>query len=114
MHVVEQCVSGADYVQASQWKTRGKEMLGRVFEQVDLIVTPTCANLAPLINAGQSETFGSSDLTNSSASMRFIFLANLLGNPAVTFPVAYARGSGLPIGVQFMADMYAFIIFHWV
>jgi Asp-tRNA(Asn)/Glu-tRNA(Gln) amidotransferase A subunit family amidase len=81
-------------------------MLAKVFERVDMIVTPTCPIAAPLIDATRSASHGRSDLTSSSAIMRYIFLANLCGNPAVSFPVGYAKGTGLPIGIQFMADMY--------
>jgi Asp-tRNA(Asn)/Glu-tRNA(Gln) amidotransferase A subunit family amidase len=80
-------------------------MLAKVYESVDMVVTPTCAAMAPKIDDAKTSSHGRSDLTSSSAIMRYIFLANLCGNPAVSFPVGYAKATGLPIGIQFIADM---------
>jgi Asp-tRNA(Asn)/Glu-tRNA(Gln) amidotransferase A subunit family amidase len=41
------------------------------------------------------------DTATISAVMRFVFLANFVGNPAITFPVGYDSNT-MPVGMQLM------------
>lgn len=94
-------LTATDYLDALKYKTLGVEIFTELYKRVDLIITPTTAITAPEIPSA-STSYGLSDLTNSSKAMRFIFLANLLGLPAVTVPVGF-DSKDLPIGCQFMA-----------
>ncbi|MCK6548501.1 amidase [Myxococcota bacterium] len=97
--------TASDYVKAQQVRTRAIANVRAVFEQVDLIATPTTAITAPKIPVhGPRE--GWSDLVSTTEVMRFAFLGNATGIPALTVPVGADRG-GLPIGLQLMARPWA-------
>ncbi len=70
----------------------------RVFEEVDIILTPTTGIVAPSIPE-RTLPEGESNLTELFEIMRFIFPANLTGLPAISFPAGYTN-TGLPIGIQ--------------
>lgn len=67
---------------------------------MDVIVTPTTAIPAPLIEGRIVDTQTVSQL------MRFITAGNFLGFPGLTVPVGYMNDTNLPIGLQLMSK-------HW-
>ncbi|HEV8268036.1 MAG TPA: amidase, partial [Thermoanaerobaculia bacterium] len=87
-----------DYVKAQRVRTRAMESLRRVFEKVDAVVTPATGVAAPAIRPDALPD-GESDLTMLLSIMRFVFLANLTGHPAVAFPAGSTK-AGLPVGLQ--------------
>lgn len=87
-----------DFVRAQQVRTRMLGHLARVFADCDVLVTPTTGRTAPEILPDAFET-GESDLDETSAMMRFIFVTNLTGHPSLSFPAGY-DSRGLPIGLQ--------------
>jgi Asp-tRNA(Asn)/Glu-tRNA(Gln) amidotransferase A subunit family amidase len=87
-----------DYIQAQRIRTRLVNTMEQVFKQVDLLVTPTSAVLAPPIRL-DSLPDGDSDLTLLTEIMRYATPANLTGHPAISFPAGYSP-EGLPIGFQ--------------
>ncbi len=89
-----------DYIQAQRIRGRMMKLVGEIFNDVDAIVTPTTGVSAPPINE-KAQPHGESDLTTLSAIMRFVFLANLTGLPAISFPAGYNL-SGMPIGLMAM------------
>ena len=64
--------------------------LAEVFKEVDIIVSPSAPEPAPL---GLEQRM-----------MLFQRSRSLAGNPAITLPL-FVGASGLPIGIQFFADM---------
>jgi Asp-tRNA(Asn)/Glu-tRNA(Gln) amidotransferase A subunit family amidase len=93
-----------DYLQAQRVRTRGLAIFRALFQGVDAIITPAAALTAPSIPANGS-LWGWSDLNTVTELMRYVFPGNLLGLPALTFPVGY-DSRGLPIGMQAMGS-------HW-
>jgi len=87
-----------DYIQSQRVRTRLVNVIDQVFKQVDFIVTPTSAVIAPPIRP-DSLPHGDSDLTLLTEIMRYATPANLTGHPAITFPAGYTP-IGLPIGFQ--------------
>ncbi len=96
--VLGQEMSSHDYIQAQRMRTRAMKIFANVFEKVDVILTPTTALTAPVVPA-EAESNGWSDLSTDTEMMRFVFPGNLLGLPAISFPVGY-DANGMPIGMQ--------------
>jgi Asp-tRNA(Asn)/Glu-tRNA(Gln) amidotransferase A subunit family amidase len=90
--------TAAEYVKAQRIRTRAIAAFQRAFTNVDAIVTPSTAVVAPLINES-AQPFGESDLSTTTEIMRFAFPSNFTGHPAISFPAGYDAG-GLPIGLQ--------------
>jgi Asp-tRNA(Asn)/Glu-tRNA(Gln) amidotransferase A subunit family amidase len=89
-----------DYVLAQRARARVMRNFDKVLKDVDMILTPTTAIVAPPIPRG-ALPYGNSDLTTTIEIMRFAAAANMTGLPAVSFPAGYTE-SGLPIGMQAM------------
>ena len=87
-----------DYVQAQRVRTRLIANFARALEQVDVILTPATALPAPLIPKAALPD-GESDLSTLVEIMRFATPANLVGLPAISFPVSY-NDANLPLGMQ--------------
>ena len=102
--VLGRAFTARDYVQAQRIRTRALATFDRVFETVDLIMTPTTAVTSPKIPDGGLAA-GWSNLSVVTELMRYAVQGNLLGLPAISFPVGY-DSHGLPIGMQAMGR-------HW-
>lgn len=96
--------SGSDYLRAQQVRARAMAIFQKVYQQVDVVVTPATAVTAPLIPADGIPD-GLSDLSTVTELMRYVIPGNLIGLPAISFPVGYAA-NGLPIAMQAMGR-------HW-
>ena len=96
--------SAKDFISACRFRTKGMNNLRDIFKQVDVIVSPTTAITAPKIPDG-ALSHGLFDYTTSAEAMKYIFTANLLGNPAVTCPAGY-DSNNMPIGIQFQAKWW--------
>lgn len=90
----------SDYVRAQQVRTRAAQILEKLYEDVDVIVTPTTGCTAPVLRP-VALAKGESDLATLSKIMRFVFHANLVGLPATSAPTGYDR-AGLPVGLHLM------------
>ena len=83
-------------VKAAKMMTHNVKQL---FESVDIIATPTCAETA--FDIGKKVD----DPVKMYNSDIFTVLANLTGVPAISVPCGCA-GNGLPVGIQLMADSF--------
>jgi Asp-tRNA(Asn)/Glu-tRNA(Gln) amidotransferase A subunit family amidase len=100
-----QALSSYDYVQSQRMRARAMSIFARIFEDVDVIVTPTTPIPAPIIPPA-SHRAGLSDLNTTTELMRYMIPGNLAGLPAITFPIDYTD-SGLPISMQAMGRPWA-------
>jgi Asp-tRNA(Asn)/Glu-tRNA(Gln) amidotransferase A subunit family amidase len=87
-----------DYIKAQQVRTHLIANLTRVLEDVDAVISPTNALVAPPIPVDTLPD-GESDLSTLVEIMRFVTPPNLTGHPAITFPAGY-DGAGMPVGMQ--------------
>lgn len=92
--------TATDYVKAQQVRSLAIKAFMDVFEDVDVIITPSSAVTAPKINE-KALPAGESNLSVLTEIMRFATAGNLTGLPALTVNAGYSE-KGLPIGVQLM------------
>lgn len=97
-------LSARDLLSAQQTRSYATEVVRRLFEGVDVIISPTVPMTAPSIPE-DLDAYGESDLTTSTRLMRYAPLANVVGHPAMSIPIGY-DAKGLPIGLQLETDFW--------
>ena len=95
---------GMDYLNAQKQRTRSIIFLKEIFKQVDVLVTPTTACVAPKID-NDAIACGKTMTEISGKLVRYATLANLTGNPAISCPIGQSS-KGLPVGLHFMGKWY--------
>ena len=90
-------LSASDYVHALRVRASLAEGWARVFQEVDLVATPSTGCTAPAIRP--DALGGESDLVTLDRIMRFAHAPNLFGFPAISIPAGY-DDAGLPVGLQ--------------
>ena len=101
MYEISQQVGAADYLRAVQDAQGVARIVGRFFEDRDILLTPTVA--APPLPVGSFVWTEETRRPARRAVAQFSShtpLFNLTGQPAMTVPLAW-NDAGLPIGVQF-------------
>ena len=98
----------ADLVSDLSIRSAVLDAVSGVFEQVDLLLTPTLAAM-PVPNAATAgETFGPSSINgvdvDPSIGWCMTYLTNFTGNPAASIPVGLV--DGLPVGMQVVGSRY--------
>jgi len=83
-------VTAADYLQIQRVRRVGIRALAALFEDVDVIITPTCNGPAPVL--ADLDWDGLISLLNTP-------YWNAVGHPAVSIPCGYTSG-GMPVGLQ--------------
>ena len=90
-------VSGADYVQAQRVRRVAQDAIGRLFDTVDVIASPTTAIGAP----GYETLAGPDGQPDIRALFEMIHTSywDTLGNPVLAVPMGFT-GGGLPLSLQ--------------
>lgn len=78
--------------------------VGRFFDKYDVLITPTVANIAPMLGevAGSQMENYDSFMRKTGEFSPFTSLFNITGQPAISLPLAFSL-DGSPIGVQLIA-----------
>eukprot|EP00026_Physarum_polycephalum_P004915 Phypoly_transcript_04941.p1 GENE.Phypoly_transcript_04941~~Phypoly_transcript_04941.p1 ORF type:complete len:606 (+),score=113.87 Phypoly_transcript_04941:197-2014(+) len=96
---ITSALKGKDYVQANRIRTLAIESVKELFSSVDILVTPTTAQVAPRITTPDAKE--DLEIAVVGNLMRYAFLANFTGIPGISLPCGYTP-EGLPIGFQIM------------
>jgi aspartyl-tRNA(Asn)/glutamyl-tRNA(Gln) amidotransferase subunit A len=99
-------VTVADYSSALGRRDQLKAQVADVFEQFDLIVSPTLA--VPGVPVGQfpEQIAGKPSYPHKFFSFHpFTYPINVVGHPAASIPAGFAS-NGLPVGLQIVGRMY--------
>ena len=100
-------VSGVEVHAANRLRSWAMETLDGIFRTHGLsaIVTPTTGTTAPPLPAGATSD-GESNTALVMQLVKHIFLANLLGLPAISVPVGLGGVSRLPVGLQLIGSWW--------
>ncbi len=90
---------GRYYSKALKLRGRVFRMMEEVFQNIDVLLTPTSPVLPPRID--ESQTVVQEYLMDI-----FTVLANLCGYPALSFPAGFSSNN-LPIGVQIIGNLFS-------
>lgn len=104
LFLIGDCFSAKEYINAQKQRSRSIAALQSIFNEVDIIATPSTGTVAPIIPPG-ADQYGYGNAELSGRLMRFSSLANLTGIPGVSVPVGLTPNGSLPVGLQLQA--------HW-
>ncbi len=93
-----------EYVNAQRIRTLFRHEFDALWQQVDLLVTPTTPVVAPLVTEDVVQ-IGSESEDTRLATTRLVRSINLLGEPALSLPCGQAA-NGMPVGLQLIAPPF--------
>jgi aspartyl-tRNA(Asn)/glutamyl-tRNA(Gln) amidotransferase subunit A len=93
-----------DYVRAQRTREIMKQECKAIFNEVDVIVTPTTPITAPRIDKAY-QSWGSDSETAAASLTRFTRFFNIVGLPAISVPCGFSS-DGLPIGMQIVGKAF--------
>ncbi len=105
LFVMGQCFSAIESTNAMKQRTRTIKALKSIFNEVDVIATPTAGCPIPRISADYLTVHGALDGEATGKLDIFTFLASFAGLPAITIPVG-SLSESLPVGLQLIAPWY--------
>lgn len=98
-----QLMPAVDYLQAQQYRYMVKEDFQKVFQKVDVLITPTTPFTAPFIGDEYGEVNGKKVDLNDEV-VRFTGPGNITGLPSLSIPCGLK--DGVPVGMQIMGNAF--------
>lgn len=93
-----QFILAEQYLRAKRMLNYYKDEMRKIFNEVDVILTPSTPCIAPKIDDAFVD-LGGKQIPVGNAVTKFFSLFNMTGNPAITVPAGF-HSTGLPIGFQ--------------
>jgi len=98
-------ITAVDYLRAMRLRHLVQLDFESMFEEVDAVIAPTTAAVAPRLDDGLAQV-GARSLPWLEIAAGTTSVGNLAGIPALAIPAGFSR-AGLPIGIQVMARPFA-------
>lgn len=98
-------VAGHEYVSAQRLRSVFRRQFDALWNDIDVLVTPTTPITAPLSEAKTVEIDGETEDTRM-ATTRLVRAVNFLGNPALSLPCG-KDSNGMPIGLQLIGPRFS-------
>ena len=92
------------YVRCKRMLTTYRDRVNQIFNEVDLIITPSTPIVAPKLGC-KSVTIENLTEPVGNAITRFTSFFNMTGHPAISIPSGI-HSNGLPIGVQLVGRQF--------
>ena len=108
MAMLTDAVYGSDYVQANRIRTKFMNITARLFENIDVIATPTQRSGATKMHK-DDHLYGRMDGKEVQGHSEFLKLANFVGIPAITIPLGFDQND-MPIGFHLMAKWVKYLL----
>ncbi|MER9925622.1 amidase [Mesorhizobium sp. M0048] len=99
-----QCILAEHYVKAKRFIEIYRQQTNRLFDQVDLILTPATPEIAQKVGTVKVTRNGVNEAIGN-AITRFTTFFNMTGHPALTMPCAM-HTQGLPIALQLVGRYF--------
>ncbi|MFS8978899.1 amidase family protein [Cupriavidus necator] len=102
-----QSIAGLEIIRALDLRNTVTRSVVAFFADYDVLLTPTLPDTAPVIGsyaAGANSLTGHEWTDRVFSSSPFTPVFNAAGLPAMSLPLFNAVDSGLPVGMQFVAD----------
>lgn len=99
-----QCILAEHYIKAKRFLEFYRQRTNRLFDDVDLLLTPATPEIAQKVGTVAIERNGVTE-TIGNAITRYTSFFNLTGHPALTMPCAL-HSLGLPIGLQLVGRYF--------
>ena len=100
-----QCLLAEQYIRAKRFIESYRQDMDRVFNEVDLLLTPATPVIAPKIGAVEVSVDGQTEPAGN-AITRYTSFFNMTGHPAIVLPCGM-HSKGLPIAAQLIGNHYA-------
>ncbi len=96
--------SGPSFMKAMNIRRIYYDIIYRIFEQYDIIITPTVACTAFELGKNNPDIIGGKPVSPASWTL-FTFVFNMTGHPAASIPCGWSS-EGLPIGMQIVGKRF--------
>lgn len=94
-------VAARDYLQAMRIRRQVQQAMSRLFEEVDVVLSPARYSLAPPVSQPLDQPSGATGSTKGRGTRAIVSAGNLAGLPALVLPCGFGQASSakLPVAV---------------
>lgn len=94
-----------EYVQAQRFRLRFRQEVERLFDQVDMLLTPTLPFTAPPMKTTEIKITEDLTVSTLSGNMKYTAIPSMSGTPAMSIPIGFDEDMML-IGMQIIVPAY--------
>ena len=98
-------LTGVEYVQAQRFRLRFRQEVERLFDQADMLLTPTLPFTAPPMKTTEIKITEDLTVSTLSGNMKYTAIPSMSGTPAMSIPIGFDEDM-MPIGMQIIVPAY--------